>query len=62
MNEYNIKVAALRVDTIILFIIQLEVNMKRMRSNQMQTPIKKWQQMSPMEESLVFVESDLSSA
>lgn len=35
--------------------------MKRSRSNNLQTPIKKWQQMSPMEDELAIVESDLSS-
>ena len=36
--------------------------MKRSKSNNLQTPIKKWQQMSPMEDELAIVESDLSSA
>jgi hypothetical protein len=35
--------------------------MKRNRSHHLHTPIKKWQQMSPMQqEDLVIVESDIS--
>ncbi len=35
--------------------------MKRSREVQLHTPIKKWQQMSPMEDELAIFESDISS-
>ena len=35
--------------------------MKKGRTHQIQTPVKKWQQMSPMEDELAIYESDLSS-